>query len=73
MISLNKILASISVSLISVFLSLSVEKPPPPTILSDPQDTLEIRWVSICEVQLDVGTCEVRYRTEEDKDWPWVC
>ncbi|KAM4717096.1 interleukin 12 receptor, beta 2a, like isoform 2-T2 [Anableps anableps] len=45
-------------------------KPPPPTIRLGHQDPLEIHWSTICgELQLSVGLCEVRCRTEEDQNW----
>ncbi|XP_041831845.1 interleukin 12 receptor, beta 2a, like [Melanotaenia boesemani] len=45
-------------------------KPPPPTILSSCQDPLEINWSTKCDhLGLSLETCDVRYRTEEHRDW----
>ncbi|KAM4530641.1 interleukin 12 receptor, beta 2a, like isoform 2-T2 [Odontesthes bonariensis] len=55
-----------------VFNTEDIIMPPPPTFSSSYQDHLEVHWGTICdELQLTVGTCEVRYRTEEHQDWVW--
>ncbi|XP_072225124.1 interleukin 12 receptor, beta 2a, like isoform X2 [Leuresthes tenuis] len=55
-----------------VFNTEYIIRPPPPTFSSSHQDHLEVHWSTICdELQLSVGACEVRYRTEEHQDWVW--
>ncbi|XP_014327005.1 interleukin-12 receptor subunit beta-2-like [Xiphophorus maculatus] len=48
-------------------------KPPPPTITSSDEDLLEVYWSTICgKLELNVGVCDVRYRTENDQNWIWT-
>ncbi|XP_008415119.1 interleukin 12 receptor, beta 2a, like [Poecilia reticulata] len=50
-----------------------IVKPPPPTITSSDEDPLEIHWSTICDkLELNVGVCDVRYRTEDDQNWIWT-
>ncbi|XP_008284784.1 interleukin 12 receptor, beta 2a, like isoform X2 [Stegastes partitus] len=52
-----------------VFNTEDIIKPLPPKFSSSYQEPLEIHWNTTC-AQLAIGTCEVRHRTEEDRDWP---
>ncbi|XP_068193973.1 interleukin 12 receptor, beta 2a, like [Antennarius striatus] len=53
-----------------VFNTANIIKPPPPTITSSHQDSLEIFWNSTCiQLQLSSGLCEVRHRTGVDQAW----
>ncbi|XP_023126588.1 interleukin 12 receptor, beta 2a, like [Amphiprion ocellaris] len=45
-------------------------KPQPPSVTSSHQEPLEIHWSTTCgQLQLSIGSCDVRYRTEEDQVW----
>ncbi len=52
------------------YLSLFLEKPPPPNITESDQDPMEIHWIVTCDLlELSLGTCDVRHRTEADQVW----
>lgn len=52
------------------FLSLYLVKPPPPKVLSSHQEPYEIHWISHCDqLELSMGPCAVRHRTEADQVW----
>lgn len=45
-------------------------KPPPPKVTLRLQKSIDIEWNSFCnELQLSVGTCDVRHRIEVDQIW----
>lgn len=53
-----------------MYLSLFLEKPSPPKIIPNPQEPLEIGWEFSCDdLQLSLGHCNIRYRTEADQVW----
>ncbi|XP_070704071.1 interleukin 12 receptor, beta 2a, like [Pempheris klunzingeri] len=53
-----------------VFNTADIVKPPPPKVTLSQQDTLEIYWASTCDqLELSVGLCNVRRRTEADQVW----
>uniref|UniRef100_A0A1A8DRP1 Interleukin 12 receptor, beta 2a, like n=1 Tax=Nothobranchius kadleci TaxID=1051664 RepID=A0A1A8DRP1_NOTKA len=48
----------------------AIKKPPPPLFLSNHHGSLEVTWSVACVLQPSQGTCEVRYRAEDDQGWP---
>ncbi|XP_031168540.1 interleukin 12 receptor, beta 2a, like isoform X1 [Sander lucioperca] len=57
-------------SLEAVFNTADIRKPPPPKVTLSHKESLEIDWISTCdELQLSLGSCYVRHRTEADQDW----
>ncbi|XP_035471460.2 interleukin 12 receptor, beta 2a, like isoform X1 [Scophthalmus maximus] len=54
----------------NVFNTADIIKPPPPTITLRQQEPLEIEWRSFCgELDLSVGTCDVRNRIAGNQVW----
>ncbi|XP_036943815.1 interleukin 12 receptor, beta 2a, like [Acanthopagrus latus] len=48
----------------------NIFKPPPPKVLSSHQEPYEIHWISHCDqLELSMGPCAVRHRTEADQVW----
>ncbi|KAM6905336.1 interleukin 12 receptor, beta 2a, like [Xenentodon cancila] len=53
-----------------VFNAEHIIKPPPPTFSPISHDPLEIHWSTFCDdLQRHVGTCDVKYRTEDSQGW----
>ncbi|XP_073351307.1 interleukin 12 receptor, beta 2a, like [Pagrus major] len=53
-----------------VFNTADIFKPPPPKVSSSHQEPFEIHWNSYCDqLQLILGPCDVRHRTEADQVW----
>ncbi|KAL3053893.1 hypothetical protein OYC64_006255 [Pagothenia borchgrevinki] len=46
----------------------NIRKWPPPKVASH-QDSFKIDWTFICDEQLFLRHCDVRYRTEAEQDW----
>uniref|UniRef100_A0A3Q0RLQ6 Fibronectin type-III domain-containing protein n=1 Tax=Amphilophus citrinellus TaxID=61819 RepID=A0A3Q0RLQ6_AMPCI len=55
-----------------VFNAGDITKPPPPVIIATEQEPLEITWNDSCIELESSGSCDIRYRKEEDEDWPQV-
>ncbi|XP_044036321.1 interleukin 12 receptor, beta 2a, like isoform X2 [Siniperca chuatsi] len=54
----------------AVFNTAEIIKPPPPNVTSSHQEPSVIEWISTCEqLQLSLGPCDVRHRTEADQVW----
>ncbi|XP_030590717.1 interleukin 12 receptor, beta 2a, like [Archocentrus centrarchus] len=53
-----------------VFNAGDITKPPPPVIIATEQEPLEITWNDSCIELESSGSCDIRYRKEEDEDWP---
>lgn len=47
-----------------------ITMPPPPVNITIEQEPLEITWSDSCIELESSGSCDIRYRKEEDKDWP---
>ncbi|XP_042360621.1 interleukin 12 receptor, beta 2a, like [Plectropomus leopardus] len=54
----------------AMYITHDIMKLPPPNITWSFQDTLEVEWAFSCdELQISLGHCDVRYRTEADQVW----